>query len=62
MPKTLFLGGVAVALLGLVLLLLPGPGVPFLLFGAVLAIVGGSMLLGKRRRAASSHRRGPNHH
>ncbi len=50
MPKTLFLGGIAVALLGVVLIVLSEPGMPVLLFGAILAIVGGVMLLGNRRR------------
>jgi len=54
MPKKLFVFGLGVALLGVVLLWLPGPGVPVVVLGAILAAVGGAMLLGNRRRG--SHR------
>ena len=54
MPMKLFLFGVGVALVGVVLTWLSGPGVPVIVLGAILAVVGGVMLLGKRRRG--SHR------
>ena len=56
MPKGLLVFGLAAALLGVIMIAVGGPAAPVIIFGLILAVVGGTMVIGQRRSAHSDRK------